>query len=466
MAAKQIVNYMYTDNANFLLDCFDEKEELMEVLSKSTPTPTIKISTKDTSCDFEFWHYNLCFNNVDIEINEVIGNVLYEVLTFVEQVICVNEPLVCGLDSESIFSLLVTIPVDKEKLRFTYYYEWTRRKWQEDSGIKLDIIVDKKILINAFLEILNYLQVKVFEYPHISPYNLGHINEFRELFGKYLKNPDKFLKTHNFKWKERVFDVAYKNLDNIWQFVLCFEDDERSNIKYWQNLKKNKKIIDFHFLEQYPESLYLYDKKYYRKRIPREKLKLKTDFAKREEEYNWVYSNETKCWYSSNEIMPEITKKCKIFNRLSIGIDVYSYYSRNKKEQIADFASGNYDSLYCFIKLDDIIGYLIQFDYQEKDRILQNLDKVEKGENVRFSLGCLSRMNIWNSKDNFVKVLIHNYSYKKSNKDGGKYFLFKMKKDMFLNYFRNGIEDIENEIQKVKDEINKSEADSKCYQVK
>ena len=350
----------------------------------------------------------------------------------------------------------------------------------KNKKILFDIIINKRTLIEQFYKIFVKLQKDMkklknrdYVYSWLDTYLIG--------LKQYLTDSAKFKKTFDIEQHIRVFDIAYKELNNNWKFIICFADDKKANSDYWENLKQKGKILDYDLLEQYPTDGYVYFD--YAKQVKKilfgEKLR-KSINPDMEERYNnnWVYSTLTNKWYSSNEEMPEPKITCGVINEIyqyNIDIDTESY-PLSEDEQLRDYIQDSYDEDGVLYEDEDCYGYLkcqltiknnvpskfctIEFDYRNNIKIRNALEKAKNGKYVRFDLGGYKqdRMHIWqknfnnngNKDDNYLVVACYEKSQDLINDK--EIYCFMVKKE-FIDCFINALNKIEHKINTIKSVI-------------
>ena len=219
--------------------------------------------------------------------------------------------------------------------------------------------------------------------------NLSSVLTKTSSLKEYLDNPDTFKKTYDINEHVRVFDIAYKDLNGDWQFLICFDDDERCEPEYWEKQKSEGKILDYDYQEQDATDGYVcINGSYIRCKGEELRQALKPDMQPRVEDKNWVFSTITQKWYAGNDEMPEPKRTfgC-VHQRISykIQIDTESY-PHNEEEQI-ELQGECLRFFLAFIQKEDY--YLSHEDlgalYTDtndpkatKDRIYHTIDRLKK----------------------------------------------------------------------------------------
>ncbi len=472
MLKERLYGYYSIDEANYALDLYDEKEQIYSVLNTSTPRKVKKFNSKGTAWDlckeWNYSNYKFCINGGEIVITDVTGSI-FDFLNFIEHIAYYNDKnLMNTFDDEGFVCAMTVLPVENNCIRISVF----DNGFPKNKTIISDIIIGKTTFIKQIRNIL----LKIEKYMDNNPDNVYenevcYVKNTIQTLGQYLDNKEEFQRTYIPTSHVRVFDIAYKDLDKIWKFDVCLEDEEKADIDYWEKLKADGKILDYDFEEQFSEELYTLDKES-KKIIPISKDELRksleTDMSNRVEEKNWVYSKYTQKWYATNEIMPEPQRQLGIIHkrlRYEIKIDIESY-PQNEDEQLKYYIDNSYDINGNLIENKNHLGYLkcrlniisdnstvcqIEFDYRNNKEIRTALEKAKNGEYVRFDLGGYKqdKFHIWQKKysnnkgDDYLALAC----YEKTGDDKqDKELYYCMVEKSFIDCFLNALDEIRHKL--------------------
>ncbi len=477
MVKEKEYSFMSIEHVEFNFDLCEEREGFLSELEKSVPKHVEEFNSKGSYWDIKQDNivscFNLCINGGKLHTADYCGAFISDFLDFLPQAAYNNDKnLICGFDCESQFDCLTIRPVDNELIRVSTFTNCSRRP-----KIQSDIIIKKDTFLKQILDILLKIKKDTEKKDKGKPNRrLNWINKAIDNLQLYFENPNAFREQYTPVHYARVFDIAYKDLDGIWKFYLCSDNDEKCEPEYWEKQKQEGKIFDYDWEEQDSEYLAKMD---YEKQISvpitKEELKdiMETDMSNRLEK-NWVYSTLTKNWYSTNEIMPEPKEQLNIIHtRLSYNVEIdLESYPRNEDEKLRSYINDTYDEngnlyededdwgyLRCWLVVKDVNSTVcrFQFDYRNNSKIRTALNKAKKGEYVRFDLGGYQydKMHIWNKKwdnpnskdEDDIAVACYNET-EKDCEDIQQFYILAGK--CFIDCFLNALDEIEHKINVVK----------------
>ena len=473
MKTIELLDVSCMEDADFDFEKCDKKDILSKMLEVSTPTPVKRFDSKGTRCDLwgEFYDdFMLYINGALLEASDLLGGFIEEFLLFLPQLAYTEDKkLICPFHYEGIITAFVTTPMEDDKIRVSVFKSGELyKKYRPENKFDADIVIKKDTFLKQIVEILAKIvedTVKVSEKNNIW---VNAISSTLEILNKYFDNPKNFKKNYDPVRHIRVFDIAYKSLNNTWKFLTAIDSAFEANPMYWERKKQQGKILDYDIFEQFPKRIYDWEDDYKNIRKLSEdeiKEKLKNDMDERVEN-DWVYSADTKKWYAPDEVMPFYDEKvlCNIHGNLSYDIKLDEHNYRNDDEQLEDFLDRSYDvdgEL-----TEDNLGYLdctmilingtnkfaeINFDYRNYKKIREGLKKAEGGEYSRFDLNGHEqhKLHLWheiyeNSKTTESRDLcVSCYECsEKSNKNKPIYSFIVNKKE-FINCFNKALDDIE-----------------------
>ena len=124
------------------------------------------------------------------------------------------------------------------------------------------------------------------------------------------------------------------------------------------------------------------------------------------------------------------------------------------KNYIKDSKVG-YGWLSCYINLtSENQIFTFEFDYNEKDELIKNLNKIKNGLNFRFYLGRLDgdkRIHVWQKGSEYIKILYQEFEH--NLKRDTDIFSLVLKKDKFIEAFKSAIKFIEYKIKEAESSI-------------
>ena len=485
MVKEKEYSFMSIEHVEFNFDLCEEKEKFLSELEKSTPKHVEEFNSKGTHWDIRQGNivsdFNLCINGGKLYTADYCGLFISDFLDFLPRVAYNNDKnLICGFDCESQYDCITIIPVDNELIRVSTF---TDCSWCPE--IQSDIIIKKYTFLKQILDILLKIKKDTEKKDKGKPNRrLNWVNKAIDNLQLYFENPKAFREQFIPVHYARVFDIAYKDLDGIWKFYLCSDNDEKCEPEYWEKQKQEGKILDYDWEEQDSEYLAKMD---YEKQvsvpITKEELKdiMETDMSNRVEEKNWVYSTLTKNWYSTNEIMPEPEKQFGVIHSrvgYNVEIDLESY-PHNEDGQLRSYINDTYDENGNLHEDEDDWGYLkcwlvvkddyltvcrFQFDYRSNLKIREALNKAKKGEYVRFNLDGYQydKMHIWNRKWNNPQskgedyLAVACYAGTDNYCEDKQQFYF-LAGTSFIDCFLNALDEIEHKINVIKNAMKSAE---------
>lgn len=452
-----------------------EREGFLSELEKSTPEQVEKFNSKGSYWDIKQGNivscFNLCINKGKLYTADYCGLFISDFLDFLPRVAYNNDKnLICGFDCESQYDCITIMPVDNELIRVSTF---TNCSWCPE--IQSDIIIKKDTFLKQILDILLKIKKDTEKEDKGKPNRrLKWVNKAIDELQLYFKDPNAFREQFIPMQYARVFDIAYKDLDGIWKFYLCSDNDEKCEPQYWEKQKQEGKILDYDWEEQ--DSKYLAKMDYEKQMsvpITKEELKdiMETDMSNRVEEKNWVYSTLTKNWYSTNEMLPEPEKQLGVIHtRVSYNVEID--YPHSEDEQLRSYINDTYDEngnlrededdwgcLRCWLVVESNNSTVcrFQFDYRNNLKIRTALNKAKKGEYVRFDLGCYhcDKMHIWNKKrddphskgEDYIAVAYYDET---ENYCEDKQQCYILLGKSFIDCFLNALDEIEYKINVVK----------------
>jgi len=472
MVKEKKYDYFSIEQVDFAFDLCEEKEIFFKALEKSVPKTVTRFDSKGTYWNLKHDNivsgFNLCINGGNLYTTDYFGFSLNDFLDFVLQLAYYDDKsLVCCFFDEYQRDSITIIPLEKGLIRVTTYDDTDSNNELNQFIIKSDIIIKKDTFLKQILNLLIKIDknVKKLDKGHKNRY-LETINKTKERLEQYFCNPDEFRQNFNPVTHVRVFDIAYKDLEGTWQFVVSLEDDKRCEPEYWEKQKQEGKILDYDYTEQNPLS------------IPITEEELRTDMDERVEN-NWVYSTLTNKWYATNEMMPEPKRIYSLINtRLSYKIEIDdTLYPTYKDGQLESYISDAYDldgneyeyedhggRLDCWLTIisDGCPVCKIEFNYKQHKIIRAALEKVKNGEYVRFDLdeNKQDKMHIWQELyENSESAIARDVAiacYKKSDNyenDSELYYKI-LNKNKFIDCFTKALDEIEYKINTMKHVLN------------
>lgn len=483
MIKDKLYNYFSINHADYDFNLCEEKEDFLQGLEKSTPEKVKKFHTKGTNYHLKYnnivSHFTLCINRAILCTTDYCDFSLWEFVEFLKNLAYYdNKLLMCSFHDEGQFFILTAFPYGENSLRISVF----NSPEYNDYKCCVDIIINKDTFLAQIKDILEKA------IKHTQKLDKGHPNRYVNIMQsaldaleQYFNNSVTFKKSYDIPKHFRVFDIAYKNLDGIWEFCACLDDDEKADTNYWEKQKKEGKILDYDYYEQYAESCYRYDydlQKLFRLTREDVRKKISPCMYERVEKQNWVYCRDTNKWYSTNEIMPKPEKIVGvIWTELDYDIEFDTEsISITEDEQIKNYIENSYDKNGALLPDKDDWGWLtcyvvirnscktvcnIELDYRENQNIRAALEKMKTQEYVRFDLKSNgNKMHLWRETySNSDDVNIAAACYEKQNgdctKDNQLYF-FTASKD-FIDCLISALDEIENRINIMKNVLKSAE---------
>ena len=466
-------------HADYDFEKCDDKEILSEMLKNETPIPVEKFDSKGSQWDLwgEFYDsFLLYINGALIETSDLISNFIEDFLLFLPHLAYTDDKkLICPFEYEGIITAFVTTPMEDDQIRVSVFNDADLyKKYRPENKFEADIVIKKDTFIKQMYELLQEMVKDTIE---ISDKNNRWVNKtnciLKEL-DRYFENPKKFKNDYEPQRHVRVFDVAYKDTDNNWKFIVALEDEPEASSMHWEKRKGCGLIQDYDIFERYPEEMYDWVNNYTeRKKLSEKEIKekLKPDMDEREEN-NWVFSIETKKWYAPNEVMPLLNDStyALIHNRLSYEIKIDENPSRSDDDVLEDYIRDSYD---IDGEISDVLGFLnctlklqscgsrvseIEFNYRNHEKIREGLKKAANGEYARIDLGGRDqkRMHIWqylydNSESTDARdVMVACFDKIKDGYGEKELFSFTADREEFLYCFNSALDDIEKRLKVTK----------------
>jgi hypothetical protein len=461
-------------DADFDFEKCDKKEILSKMLENQTPKSVKRFSSKGTCWSFggEFYdEFDLYINGALLGTSNLVSDFIDDFLNFLPHLAYTNDKkLICPFEYEGIITAFITTPIDDNNIRVSVFKSGEiYKKYRPEYRFGADIVINK----NVFLKQMYNLLQKMVKDTEEKLYNENvWISETKFLLSeldKYFENPELFKKRYEPQRHIRVFDVAYKDLDNTWQFTTVLDNDRDSNPIHWEREKQQGNILDYDIFEQYPKDMFDWDteSKCFKKLTEEEiKEKLKNYMNEREDN-NWVYSAETKKWYAPNEIMPhsdDTRVRCVYHGGVNYEIKIGNHAYLCEDEELKNFIERSYDidgEL-----TEDNLGFLgcvlilkngndkfaeIEFDYRNYKQIRECLNKVKDGEYARLTLDGNSnfKLHMWQylydnseSKDaTDLKVACYDM------RDNKELYIMILDKQNFIDCFTQALDEIAHKLE-------------------
>ena len=480
MIKEKLYNVYDIAHCDYDFEKCQEKDILLKMLDNFAPKPVKNFNSKGTC--WNFWgefddYFELNINGGSLRTSTCCSSFIEDFLHFLLHLAYSDDKkLICSFEWEGQITAFLTVPMGDNDIRVAVFDYNTVYEYNPDYKFESDIVIKKDMFLRqvsaifkkAVDDTVNKKQ-KQNTWTNKINYILGELNN-------YFENPKKYKENYEPKRHIRVLDVAYKTLDNKWQFEIFLENERESDIIHWEIEKNEGKILDFDFSEQYSEPLFDWNKEHScLTKLTKKEIKenLKPDLNAREDR-NWVYCSKNQNWYSENEIMPHLIEdeSCLIYNHLSykLEFDIASY--DNEDDLLKTFISDSYD-LDGKLKKDEL-GYLrcvlilnqenyfkfaqIEFDYRNYEKIRKGLEIAESGKYVRFDLDGKNqkKLHIWqqlyyNSKSTDARDLtIGCFSYSNDNHESKELYSFTVDKKEFITCFRKALDEIEHKINVLK----------------
>ena len=396
-------------HSDFDFEKCSKKDILIKTLENLTPEQAEKFDSKGTCWDLlgEYYaEFDLYINGALLGTSDLTCTFIDDLLNFLPHLACTDDKkLICPFEYEGIITAFVTTPMEENQIRVSVFHDGALyKKYRSEYKFDADFVINKDTFIKQMYEILqNAANDTLKDNEELDDYWVNRINYTLSELDKYFENPEKYRKKYEPKRHIRVFDIAYKDLDGTWKFIIALEDEQEANPIHWEKEKQQGKILGYDIFEQYPEEIFAWDKESRTlKKLSEDEIKanIENNMDVREEN-NWVYSAETKKWYAPNEIMlysDNNHPRC-IHHGLNYEVKLIERSSKSEDEQLEKFIQNSYD-------IDgeltpDNLGYMdcllilksgkekfaeIEFDYRNYKEIRESLLKVKNGEYTRFTL--------------------------------------------------------------------------------
>ena len=391
MIKQQLYPWFSVDCVDFDFKFYDKKEILSKMLENQTPKKVEKFNSKGTK--WELWneidaYFELCIEGVKLETSSCTGRFIADFLDFIPQLAYTDDKtLICPFDYEGSAHVFLTVPQENNCIRVSVYHTSMINRDDSDINFLADIVIEKDTFLKQIYDILQNA-VEVNQKQKIkSNMRINRIKYTMSVLDKYFDNHEKFKEDYEPKRHIRVFDVAYKALDNKWNFKVYLEGDTEANPLYWLKAKNEGEILDYDFIEQYSTNIFAWNEDFTNLiKLSKDDIRkdLKTDMDDRINR-NWVYSAKTDSWYSTDEIMPFQGKNELeiIYSRIKYAITVDTeLYPHNEEEQLEEYIERSYNIygelteddlgyLKCWLTItrDDSIVCKIEFDYRNHKEI-------------------------------------------------------------------------------------------------
>ncbi len=463
--------------ANFDFEKCEKKEILTQMLENLTPIQVEKFNSKGTYWNLlgaYYAEFDLYINGALLGTSDLTDDFIKDLLNFLPHLACADDKkLICPFEYEGIVTAFVVIPMEEDKIRVSVFADSNLYKiYRSEYKFNTDIVINKNTFIKQMYEILkNVAEDTLKDNEELDNYWVNRINYTLSELDKYFENPEKYKKKYEFERYIRVFDVAYKDLDGNWKFIIALDGEQNANHIHWESEKQKGNILNYDIFEQYPANIFQWDRESKSlKKLSKDEIKqnIKNNMDKREED-NWVYSGETQKWYAPNEIMPyrdDLGVRC-IHCGMNYEIIIEELYTQNEDEELENFIEGSYNidgEL-----LEDDLGYMdcklilksdtstfakINFDYRNYKEIRESLLKVKNGEYARFTLDGNNtyKLHIWQYLyDNSESTDSRDLMVACYNLDNYKeLYSFIVDKKEFINCFTHALDDIEHKLEVTK----------------
>ena len=482
MKNKTLLDVDCIEYANFDLERCEKKENLAKMLENLTPTPIEKIDFTGSKWDFGEEYYDeitIVMNGGELDASDLIGDLIEPFLDFLLKLASTDDKkLVSSVEYEGYITAICTTPQENNNIRVSMFPYYIVRKYNENNKFSADFVINKDVFLKQvsdfFQNVVDDSSKKELKWDR---QNISRIKYTLKELDKYFKNPDEYKKNYDDNRCINVYKVAYKTLDNNWQFITAIGNEKEASILHWEREKNAGRILDYHFEEQLPDKLYIWDSNK-SELVKIENSEIRKHYDELEQdmenyiEKGWAYSPETKKWYAPNEIMP-------YFREQNFGyISFPSCYSLELNKKYCSTTETEDEEIESYIEAcdGDYLGYLhytlnfisdgtvdaiINFDYRNHKEIREGLEKVKNGEYARFYLDShYNSLHIWqelyhnsestNARDIRV-AYFDNHSDCELTKE--KYY-FKVNKNAFIDCFTQALDEIENKINNIKHIMN------------
>lgn len=466
--------------ADFDFEKCDKKDILTKMLENLVPKHVKRFNSKGTRWDLlgEFYdEFDLYINGALLETSALVSDFIEDFLNFLPYLACVDDKkLICPFEYEGIITAIVTTPMDSDKIRVSVFHNRELyKKYRPEYKFDADIVIKKDTFVKQMYEILQEMVQDILKDNEEADYYwVNRIKYTLSELDKYFENPENFKKKYELERHIRVFDVAYKDLDNTWKFMTVLDNDRDANPIHWEREKQQGNILDYDIFEQYPQDIFGWDKaNKCLKKLTEEEIKEKLEnYMDEREDNNWVYSAETEKWYAPNEVMPLLNDStyALIHNRLSYEIKIDENPSRSDDDVLEDYIRDSYD---IDGEISDVLGFLnctlklqscgsrvseIEFNYRNHEKIREGLKKAANGEYARIDLGGRDqkRIHLWqylydNSESTDARdILVACYDKIKDGEGEKELFSFIADRKEFISCFSSALDDIENRLKVTK----------------
>ena len=464
-------------HADFDFEMCDKKEILVKMLENQKPKILKRFSSKGSCwnlCGEYYAEFDLYINGALLGTSDLVCDFIEDFLNFLPYLACSDDKkLICPFEYEGIITAFITTPMEDDKIRVSVFHDRNLyKKYRPEYKFDTDFVIKKDVFIKQLYEILQkVVKDTLNDDEEFDYYWIDRINYTLGELDKYFENPEKFKKNYELERHIRVFDVAYKDLDGTWKFIIALENDRDANPIHWEREKQQGTVLDYDIFEQYSEEIFGWDKENKTfKKLSEDEIKenIKNNMAEREDN-NWVYSVETKKWYAPNEIMPcgDDTRCRCVHHGLNYIVKMGECSYRNEDEQLESFIRDSYDidgEL-----AENNLGYMtcllilrtgkdkfaeIEFDYRNYRIIRESLSKVKNGEYVRFTLDGNRnyKLHIWqNLYDNSESATAKDLQVTCFDmRDNQELYSFIVEKQGFINCFSQALDEIEHKLEVTK----------------
>ncbi len=464
--------------ADFDFEKCDKKDILTKMLENLVPKHVKRFNSKGTRWDLlgEFYdEFDLYINGALLETSDLVSDFIEDFLNFLPYLACVDDKkLICPFEYEGIITAIVTTPMDSDKIRVSVFHNRELyKKYRPEYKFDADIVIKKDTFVKQMYEILQEMVQDILKDNEEADYYwVNRIKYTLSELDKYFENPENFKKKYELERHIRVFDVAYKDLDNTWKFMTVLDNDRDANPIHWEREKQQGNILDYDIFEQYPQDIFGWDKaNKCLKKLTEEEIKEKLEnYMDEREDNNWVYSAETEKWYAPDEIMPHSDNsqmRC-VYNgdinyELKIGGNSYLNQDEELKQYIeniydidGELIEGKFGYMSCVLILKNGNDKFaeIEFDYRNHKQIRDSLNKVKNGEYARLTIdgNSIFKLHMWQYLyDNSVSkdardLLVACYDLS----DNKELYSILLDKQKFINCFTQALDEIAHKLEVIK----------------
>lgn len=186
MTKPKLYDFETIFEVNYCFDLCKQKKEFLKILETSIPQKVHKFDSTGTEWDLgDVDYYWFGINGGKIFISSIVLNDIELFFEFLIQMAQTNKKdLILGIDNEGSYSAVTSLSIDENNIRFTIYDFGLMR----NKKILSDIIINKKVFLQQFYDILNKLYTDTLKenYPLIQ-YTQKSLKKCLDEFSKYLQ---------------------------------------------------------------------------------------------------------------------------------------------------------------------------------------------------------------------------------------------------------------------------------------